>query len=170
MMRKLLAWPFEFVHLVGTAIFFTLGVLMTLINAAAGGGPAWIARVSKLSLTDAADRYVAVSTAVGPKAMWLAAAALIGAMVAPYARGDGKKSLAWARVACAAVTLVLVAMVWGGFGTDWTGRPGLATKANATVTPWQVLALVGAIDLALVAFAIAGGAAKKAKAEGGDKK
>ena len=170
MMRKLLALPFEFVHLVGTAIFFALGVLMSLLNAAAVGHPAWLVKVSKLSLTDAAERYAAVSTAVGSKAMWLAAAALIGALVAPFARGDGRKAPAWARVACAAVTLVLVSMVWGGLGSEWTGRSAIEAKSNATVTPWHCLAIAGALDLMLVAFAVSGGAAKKAGPEGGSKK
>jgi len=168
MMRKIAAWPFEFAHLVGTAIFFTMGVLMTLVNAAATGHPHWIARVSKLSLTDAAERYAAVSTAIGAKAMWLAGASLIGALVAPFARGDGKKMAAWGRVGCAALTLVLVALVWGGLGSDWTGKPGLATKADATITPWQCLVVAGAVDLALLAWCVSGGAAAK-KAKSGEK-
>jgi hypothetical protein len=169
-MRKALAWPFEFVHVLSAAMFFALAALAALLEAAISGHPHWLAKASKLSIGDSSDRFIAISTVAGKHAAWLAGAALIGALVAPFARGDGKKIVAWTRVVCAAATLVVVAMIWSGVGdTQWTGKAGLAAAATSTFTPWQVLAVATGVDLALLAFAVAGGAAKKAKSADKDK-
>src|SRR4051812_18811034 len=129
-MRKLLAWPFEMIHLLGTAVFFALGLLLTLL-VAVHQSATWLPKLSsKLSPSEAAERFAAVSTIVGANAVWLAGAALIGAVIAPFARGDGTKKVAWARIVCAVATLVLVAVIWSGQGGDWTGKAALAANGD----------------------------------------
>jgi hypothetical protein len=162
MMRKLLALPFESVHLFGTAFFFGLAGVLALLTS-----PSVYGRISTMSESGAARRFQEVVALTGPDLLWIAGASVVGALVAPYARGDARKALAWLRVLCALATLVLVVAVWGKL----SGIPNAidpAARSDAGPTFWNGLLLATGLDLALTAAAITGGAAKAATpAQGG---
>jgi hypothetical protein len=168
-MRRLLGLPFEVLNVLGTAFFFTIALFLTLLSA-----PGWLARVGKFSPEQAADHFHEVASLVGRNGLWVAGAALLGAIVAPYARGDGKKVVAWIRIVCATMALVLVFVVWGKLGTMThplagdvesarTATDQLARRSDRELTPWNGLLLATALNLLLGAAQVSGGAAKKAK-------
>ncbi len=167
MMRRLLGLPFEMLNVLGTAIFFAISGALTLLSA-----PNWLAKISKMSADAAAKDFHETASLIGRHGWWVAGAALVGAAVAPFARGDGKKAIAWVRVVCAASALVIVAMQWGfetGGRLHEGGRPSpLPWRSDKDPTPWNALLAATGVNLALGAFLVSGGAAAK-KSKGGEK-
>lgn len=171
-MRKLLALPFELVHVLGMACFFAVGLALTLLTA-----PDWSSKLGRMPADAAARHFNEVASLIGRNGLWLACAALAGAIAAPYARKDGKKLLAWIRVACAAAAVVIVLLAWGRFesmpnvldGTPRRAADLSKWRSDREPTPWNGLLLATGLNLGIAAFQIAGGAAKKAKSESKDK-
>ncbi len=165
-MRRVLAWPFESVHVLSAAVFFTVALLLTLLTA-----PGWRGGIDRMSDADAARHFHELASLVGRNGLWLAGAGLLGALVAPFARGDGKKKVAWTRIVCAATVLVLVVLIWGRIegGPKWLEGDVAAHRSDKAVTPWNVLLAFAGLDLLLGAFSVAAGA-KAAKKDSGDKK
>ncbi len=175
MMRRLLGAPFEILNVLGTAVFFTIALALTLFSA-----PTWLAKVNAMSPETAASHFRTFSSLVGRHGWWIAAAALVGAVIAPYARGDGKKVVAWLRIVCAVTALVLVIAAWGAEGSGHllegdveNGRHAADTmrwRSDKKLTPWNGLLAATGMNLVLGAFLVTAGAAKKAKADGGKEK
>jgi hypothetical protein len=172
-MRKFLAAPFEAVHVMGTALFFGVALFLTLLTA-----PEWMQKLDgKVSPDSAARHFHELASLIGRNGLWVACAALVGGVLAPYARGDGKKALAWVRVVCAASAAIIVLMTWGrfeGLPNVLEGEKGRAVdvaqwRSDKKPTPWNGLLFATGLNLFLGAFQISGGAGKKAKADGGDK-
>ena len=166
-MRRLLGGPFEALHVLGTAFFFGVAVLLALFSS-----PEFAGKAVYLTPETAAERFHAVASSLGTRGVWIAGAACVGAVIAPYAPFDGRKLLAWLRIFCAAATLVIVLLVWG----DVKGAPRLLEgdvesetpaaeavrgRSDAGVTPWNALLAATALNLVLGAFQMAGGAAAK---------
>jgi hypothetical protein len=170
--RRLLALPFEIAHVLGMACFFAIGLALTLLTA-----PEWAANLAKVSPDAAARHFNEVASLIGRNGLWLACAALAGGIAAPYARKDGKKLLAWLRVACAAIAVVIVLLAWGRFESMpnvLDGSPRRAAdlakwRSDRAPTPWNGLLLATGLNLGIAAFQISGGAAKKPKAESKEK-
>jgi hypothetical protein len=172
MIRKLLALPLESVHVLGMAVFFAVGGVLTVLT-----GPAWRGVASSDSIHVAAQRFMELTSMIGRHGWWLAAAAFVGAIFAPYVRGDGKRLVAWIRAGCAAIALGVVIAAWGAEGSDHFLAEGTARveqhgtwHSDRRLTPWNLLFLVTAVNLVLAASLVTGGAAKKAKGDGGEKK
>jgi hypothetical protein len=173
-MRKFLAVPFEALQVLGMAFFFAIALLLTYLTA-----PDWLAKVApKMSHESAGEHFRDVAGLIGRNGLWIAAAALLGGIIAPYARADGKKTLAWIRVTCAAASIVIVFLVWGTSGAapkalDGDAEGGrrasdtLAWRSDKKPTPWNGLLLATGLNLFLGAFQITGGAGKKPKPKGG---
>jgi hypothetical protein len=182
-MRKLFALPFETVHVLGMALFFGVALILTLLTA-----PDWLPTVGKMSPETASRHFQEVASVIGRNGLWVACAALACGVLAPYARGDGKKLLSWIRVVCAGSAVVIVLFVWGGFeslpsplakGAESNHDVaevsrdvghGRRWRSDKTPTPWNALLAATGLNLMLGAFQISGGAAKKAKAESADKR
>ena len=169
MMRRLLGGPFEMLNVLGTAMFFALAGVLTLLSA-----PNWLAKITKMSPDAAAKAFHDVASLIGRHAWWVAAAALLGAAVAPYARGDGKKAIAWVRVVCAASALVIVAMQWGfetgGHLNEVAKSSPLPWQSDKHPTPWNALLAATGVNLMLGSFLVfGGGPAKKAKSKSEEK-
>jgi hypothetical protein len=171
-MRKLIALPFEAVHVLGIAVFFAFGAILTALTGKALGSLA-----SSESAHVAGQRFVEVTSMIGRHGWWLAAAAFAGALVAPVVRGDGKRLVAWIRAGCAFIALVVVVCAWGAEGSDHilVDGPGRVQQhanwqSDHGLTPWNLLFLVTSVNLVLAASLVTGGAAKKAKGDGGEKK
>lgn len=174
-MRKLLALPFEAMHVLGMALFFGVAATLTLLTA-----PGWLAKVGSMSSADAARHFHEIASLIGRNGLWVVLLALVGGIVAPYARGDGKKLLAFVRVGCTATAAVIVLLSWGHFESlpkmiDGGAAGGKPTDVSAwhsdkKPTPWNCLMFATGLNLVLGAFQIHGGGAKKAKSEGKDKK
>lgn len=172
MIRKLLALPFEAVHVIGTAVYFTVGGVLTSLT---GKALSSVASSDKASV--AGQRFVEITSMIGRHGWWLAAAAFTGALLAPIVRGDGKRLFAWIRAGCAAVAMGIVIAAWGAEGSDhFLLDSADRMKQFATwhsdhgITPWNSLLFVTAVNLILCAYQVTGGAAKKAKGDGGEKK
>jgi hypothetical protein len=175
-MRKFLAAPFEALHVLGVALFFGIALVLTVLTA-----PDWLARIGKVSPESAAHYFNEITSLIGRKGLWIMLAALLGAIAAPYARADGKKVIAWVRVACVAAAAVIVLFTWGRFESlpkvlpaDAEGGKNAADRipwrSDKKPTPWNGLLFATGLNLMLGAFQISGGAAKKPKAGGGDSK
>src|SRR5262245_18328375 len=171
-MRKLIALPFEAVRVMGVAVFFAFGAILTVLTGKALGSVA-----SSESAHVAVQRFVEVSSMIGRHGWWLATEAFAGALVPPAARGDGKRLLAWIRAGCAFIALVVVICASGAEGSDHflDDGPGrlqqhATWQSDRGVTPWNLLLVVTAVNLVLAASLVTGGAAKKAKGDGGEKK
>ena len=162
MMRRLLGAPFEMLNVLGTAIFFAVAGALTFLSA-----PNWLAKISKTSPELAARQFHDVASLIGRHGWWVAAAAFLGAAVAPMARGDGKKTIAWIRVGCAGAALVIVAMQWGfesgGLISESAAAKTLPWRSDKAPTPWNALLFATGLNLCLGAFQVTAGAAKKSK-------
>jgi hypothetical protein len=170
--RKLLALPFESAHVFGTAMYFALGLVLTVLT-----GPIWWSRVATDSAAVATQRFVEITSMIGRHGWWLAAAAFVGALCAPFIRGDGKRLIGWVRAGCAAIALGIVISAWGAQGSDHflADGPEKAKQfrewnSDRRLTPWNALFLVTALNLTLAASQITAGSGKKAKGDGGEKK
>jgi hypothetical protein len=174
-MRKFLAAPFEAVHVLGMAFFFAVALALTMLTA-----PEWLPKVSRISPETAGRHFHEVAGLIGRNGLWIAGAALLGGIIAPYARGDGKKVLAWIRITCAGAAIVIVLLTWGRYeslpkvidGDVESGRragEALTWRSDKKPTPWNGLLLATGLNLFLGAFQITGGAGKKAKSDGGGK-
>jgi hypothetical protein len=168
MMRRLLGGPFEMLNVLGTATFFAIAGALTFLSA-----PNWLAKISRTSPDLAAQQFHDVAALIGRHGWWIAAAAFLGAAVAPVARGDGKKLVAWIRVGCAAAALVIVAMQWGfesgGLISESASSKSVPWRSDKSPTPWNALLVATGMNLCLGAFQITGGAAKKAKSASPEK-
>jgi hypothetical protein len=167
MLKRLLGWPFEGLHVLGMAIFFAVAAILTLLSA-----PGWLTKISRVSPDTASHQFREVGSIIGRHGWIVAAAALVGAIVAPYARGDGKKVLAWARVACAAAALVLVVLIWNASDPGSRMLDDVARwHSDRALTPFNGLLLATGLNLLLAAFVVgSAGGAKKAKPAAADKK
>jgi hypothetical protein len=173
MIRKLLGLPFEAAQILGMACFFAIALALTFLTS-----PDWLAKIGKVSPDAAARHFNEVASLVGRNGLWVACAALVGGVIAPYARGDGKKLLAWIRVICTATAVVIVLVTWGNFESlpntlkDDANKPVAVSKwrSDKKPTPWNALLVATSLNLILGAFQITAGAAKKPKAEGGKDK
>lgn len=172
MIRKLLAIPFEALHVLGMAVFFAIGATLTILT-----GAAWRGVASTESPHTAAQRFTELTSMIGRHGWWLAAAAFIGALLAPYIRGDGKRMVAWVRAGCAAIALGVVIAAWGAEGSDHFLAAGQARveqhgswQSDRAITPWNLLLFATSINLILAASQVTGGAGKKPKADAGAKK
>jgi hypothetical protein len=174
-MRKFLAIPFEALQVLGMALFFGVATVLTVLTA-----PGWLAKLGKMSPETASRYFQDVASLIGRNGLWIVLAALVGGIVAPYARADGKKLLAWTRVACVGAAAVIVLLAWGGFeslprvlpANAETGKKAadpLPWHSDRKPTPWNGLLLATGMNLVLGAFQITGGAAKKPKADAGGK-
>lgn len=173
-MRKFLAVPFEALQVLGMAFFFAIALLLTYLTA-----PDWLAKIApKMSHETAGQHFHEVAGLIGRNGLWIAGAALLGGIVAPYARADGKKTLAWIRVTCAAAAIIIVFLCWGRGETTpksmeadaESGRHAadtIAWRSDKKPTPWNGLLLATGLNLFLGAFQISGGAGKKPKGGGG---
>ena len=170
MMRRFFGGLFETIHVLGVAVFFAVGGALTLFSA-----PSWLARISATSPEQAARHFYEVASLIGRHGWWIAAGALLAGAIAPYARGDGKKIVAWLRLACATVALVIVIAAWGAEGSQHildgeAERGGRAASlrwhSDKAPTPWNGLLAATGLNLLLGAFQISGGAGKKPKGEG----
>ena len=172
MIRKILAVPLESVHVLGTAFYFAVGGMLTVLTARM-----WSPVASTESVSAAGDRFVDVTSMIGRHGWWLAAAAFVGALLAPVVRGDGKRLFAWIRAGCAFVAMIVVISAWGAEGSDHFLADGAGRieqfngwRSDKALTPWNILLAATAINLVLGASMVTGGAAKKAKADAGAKK
>ena len=172
MIRKLLALPLESVNLLGTAFYFTVAAMLTVLTARM-----WSPVASAESASTAGQRFVEVTSLIGRHGWWLAAAAFAGALLAPVVRGDGKRLFAWIRAGCAFIAMIVVISAWGAEGSDHFLVDGSGRveqfhgwRSDKAITPWNLLLLMTAVNLVLGAYQVTGGAAKKAKGDGGEKK
>lgn len=171
-MRKFLAAPFEALQVLGMALFFGIALVLTVLTA-----PGWLARIGKVSPESAATYFSEITSLIGRNGLWIVLAALVGGIVAPYARGDGKKLLAWVRVACVGAAAIIVLLTWGRFASLPHVLPADAERGKAAdtipwrsdkkPTPWNGLLLATGMNLVLGAFQITGGAGKKPGGGGG---
>ena len=172
MMRKFAGIPFEALQVLGMALFFGVALVLTLLTA-----PDWLAKTGKIPPEAAARHFYEVTSLIGRNGLWVVGAALVGGVIAPYARGDGKKLLAWVRVLCAAAAAVLVLFTWGHFeGLPNTlegegKKPADVSKwrSDKKPTPWNGLLFATGLNLCLGAFQITSGTGKKPKGDGGEK-
>ena len=172
MIRKTLALPLESLHLLGMAFYFTVAGMLTVLTARM-----WSPVASTESVSVAGDRFVEVTSMIGRHGWWLAAAAFIGALLAPIVRGDGRRLIAWIRAGCAFIAVIVVVAAWGLEGSDHFLRDGSGRveqfhgwRSDHSLTPWNLLLAVTAVNLVLGASQVAGGTAKKAKSEASAKK
>jgi hypothetical protein len=172
MIRKILALPLESVHLLGMAFYFAIAGVLTILTARM-----WSPVASSESAAAAGERFLDVTSLIGRHGWWLAAAAFVGSLLAPVVRGDGKRLFAWIRAACAFVAMIVVICAWGAEGSDHFLMDGSGRveqfhgwRSDKAVTPWNLLLVMTAVNLILAAYQVTGGAAKKAKSEGGEKK
>lgn len=172
MIRKLLALPLESVHVLGTAFYFAVGGMLTVLTARM-----WSPVASTESVAVAGERFVDVTSMIGRHGWWLAAAAFVGALFAPIVRGDGRRLIAWIRAGCAFVAVVVVISAWGAEGSDHFLVDGSGRveqfkgwRSDQALTPWNILLAVTTVNLILGASQVTGGAAKKPKADAGAKK
>jgi hypothetical protein len=172
-MRKWLAAPFEAIHVFGVACFFAIGLALTFLTA-----PDWLAKLGKVSPDAAARHFNEIASLIGRNGLWVACIALACGVIAPYARADGKKTLAWVRVICTAAATVIVLFAWGKFESlpkvlDGGRAPAADIakwRSDKRPTPWNGLLLATGLNLALAAFQVSGGGgAKKPKGDGGGK-
>ena len=173
-MRKFLAAPFEALQVLGMALFFGIALVLTVLTA-----PGWLAKLGHISPESAARYFTDITSMIGRNGLWIVLASLVGGIIAPYARGDGKKLLAWTRVVCVAAAAVIVLLTWGNFASlphvlpaDAENKRAADTipwRSDKKPTPWNGLLLATGMNLLLGAFQISGGAGKKPAGGGGGK-
>jgi hypothetical protein len=172
-MRKFLAVPFEALQVLGMALFFGIALVLTVLTA-----PGWLAKLGHISPESAARYFTDITSLIGRNGLWIVLAALVGGIIAPYARADGKKMLAWIRVVCVAAAAVIVLLTWGGFESLPRVLPAEAEggkhaadampwRSDKKPTPWNGLLVATGMNLLLGAFQITGGAGKKPAGGGG---
>ena len=157
-MKRLLGGLFETVHLLGAAALFAAAAGLTALTT-----PAALKALDLLA--SGGTRVVGrIGHALTVYGTWIAGAALLCGLLAPYVRSDGNKVLAWIRILTCGVAVGCV--VWlirihagpGAFEADVETTADLArdmaTRGKPTVTPWNALCAVTGLNLLLAAFQI----------------
>ncbi len=164
-MKRLLACLFEGVHILAIALLFGAAALLTRLTS-----PSLMPDSLGISIEQATRLFADLVDIVGKPGRVVALAALIGGLLAPYVRNDGKLGLAWMRIILSAGVLGLLVYGWGdggllgiegaGVGEVITGdvesgdAADAMVRADRTLTPWNALMMLSGLNLVLAAFQI----------------
>lgn len=151
----------EVVHLLGAAWLFGTAAALAALSA-----PRLLEHTEGISVEAAAQWLESGADSVFRYGPWIAAAAFVAAVAAPFVRGDDKRAMPIMRAICMAGCLgvvlfaeqrghdVLVAAdVESGSAAEL-----LRVRSDEMLTPWNALLIFGGLNVLMAAMQIGGGA------------